>query len=301
VGVAFALALGISNHRSGRSEIAACVPRGCFDSKTASGLKEIVEPFIRGTRFEGKFNTTGEPRQAFLNVYVARLGLPGRLASISCNCAYVGDSIIVCDQKFLSTFESTVNFTINSFYGRDVKTIWEQQKNIIEQVNRRIAHVMESWILGHEVGHAILHGDTSLDHRRAYSERQELEADRYFIEKALSDADVQQRQTLSFGLSQFIFAVMGIAFNETSKVTHHEEGKAIIAPSVDGIHPPWLIRALNLGERMDDDVQSDFYKRLASNVLIKPGGIDIGSLCAFENLRELEAHLQEQRLGTPVK
>jgi hypothetical protein len=80
-------------------------------------------------------------------------------------------------------------------------------------------------------------------------------------------------------------------------------GKVDIAPSIDGIHPPWLIRALNLGERIDDHfhVQNGIYNSLASQVLVTSGGIDIGSLCAFENLRELEAHLQEQRFGAPAK
>jgi hypothetical protein len=303
LGVVLALALGFSGRASVRSDVAACISRGCFDTEAASGLREIIAPFILGTRVEGKLNTTAEPLEEFLNVYVAKSKPPGRLESLSCNCGYIGDSTIICDQKFLSTFESTVNFTMNSFYGKDAKQIWDQQKNVMAQVNKRIAHVMESWLLGHEVGHAILHSATSLDRPRAYTEKQELEADSYFLDRALEGADKQRRQDLSFALSQFIFAVLGIAFNSTNKGVDHGTSEAVIAPSADGIHPPWLIRALNLGERMDekDHTQNGIFKSLADHVSVKAGGIDIGSLCAFESLRELEAHLQERRLGNPGK
>ena len=78
----------------------------------------------------------------------------------------------------------------------------------------------------------------------------------------------------------------------------------MITPSVDDVHPPWLIRALKLGERMtsldpDSPKGDTFYKGLESNVEVERGGTDIGSFCTAVNLREIGAHRQQKRLHVP--
>jgi hypothetical protein len=290
----------IGGHDTVRSDIAACISRDCFDRESADQLKDTIEPFIRGSRYEGKLNIDSAPREDFLNFYVTKSSPMGRLASIRCNCAFVGFSSVVCDKSFLSSFSNTLNFTRSAIYGKDADEIWQQEKAVFEQVNKRIGDVMKSWLLGHEVAHAILHGQTNFGRRKAFTQKQELEADHYFIERSLVGADKQRIQNISSGLTQLIFAVVGIAMN-TLTAAQDNPGKAIIAPSTDGIHPPWLIRALELAKQIGELGQTDgkadeFYGGLSKLVVMKKGGVDVGTLCDSENLREIQAHLQEQRI-----
>jgi hypothetical protein len=305
LGFAFALVVAWVGHSSVKSEVAACVRLGCFDSESFPRWAETISPFIRGSEYEGRLNINKEPQSGSLNVYIAKTKLPGSLAPISCNCAYVGSSTVVCDKEFLLTFQNVVNFTRASVYGKDADTVWTQTRAIFERVNERVGHVLQSWILGHEIAHAILHAPSGIERHKPFTEQQELEADQYFMDRSLVGADKQQIQNLSFGLTQFIFAILGIAMNGPNTGVR-VEGKAVIAPSADGVHPRWLIRALKLGQRISDRGQAhgdrnDFYDRLADSVVVRQGGLQIGSICALESLRELEARLQEERLGSGDK
>jgi hypothetical protein len=71
-----------------------------------------------------------------------------------------------------------------------------------------------------------------------------------------------------------------------------------------GGHPPWLVRALRLGEEISElqsesDEPNAFYEGLTKLVVERKGGIDVGTLYASENLREIQACLQEKRLLSP--
>ena len=292
------LGVGWLQRSSLKSDVANCLTEHCFDTNVAVQYLPIITPFLAGTPFAGKLNTSGPPQEGFLNVYFAKAKLPGRLSSIKCNCAYIGFSTVICDDQFIASFRSAVNFSRASFYGKDASTIFEQERAVIEQVNQRTSQTLTSWILGHEIGHAVLHGSMSYERRQRVTEKQELEADNFFIERASREADRQGRQNLSWGITQFIFGIFGVA---SSPAAGRAGGRVvIIAPSTDGIHPPWLIRALKLGERMtqmdpDRPQQNNFYESLLSNVEVRSDGKDIGSFCRFENLREEGARLQQER------
>ena len=125
------------------------------------------------------------------------------------------------------------------------------------------------------------------------TDTQELEADRFFATKLFAGADKRSRQNLYAGVTQFIFTAVSLAFSA-------KESRAVLAPSVDGIHPPWLIRALRLGEHMNsidpDAGGSDFYQSIGSRVEVRRGGLELSSFCDFKNIREIAAKNQEQRL-----
>jgi hypothetical protein len=305
---AFVIVLGVGwlQRSSFQSDVANCFDQHCFDTDLAVQYRPTIAPFLAGTPFAGKLNTSGPPKEGFLNVYFAKGKLPGRLSSIKCNCAYVGSSTVICDDQFIASFRSAVNFSRDSFYGKDASAIFEHEKAVIEQVNQRISQTLTSWIIGHEIGHAVLHGSMSYERRQGVTEKQELEADNFFIERASQHADSQARQNLSWGITQFIFGIYVVASRELFLAARRAGRSVVIAPSSDNIHPPWLIRALKLGERMtkidpDPRQQNDFYESLLSNVEVEPHGKDIGSLCKFENLREQGAKLQQERspVSTP--
>lgn len=277
------------------NEVSACLAAGCFDTTVASNIAPAVSVFLAGTKYEGKINTSERPKEGYLNIYLAKSQLPGRLSTIKCNCAFIGNSTIICDQRFLSSFTDSVKMTRDSFYGPDSGKIFEEQKLVIDQVNERVAKVLALWLIGHEIGHAVLHYYISFERRTAMTEKQELEADKFFIDKMLASATKDERQNVSFAITQFIFSIITATFR-----TSPNGGAAVIAPSVDGIHPPWLIRALKLGEHMNrvistDATGNDFYEKLAHDVTVARDGTDIGTFCSALNLREVGAKLQKKR------
>jgi hypothetical protein len=296
VTVPLIILVGFLFHQSLKSEVTACFVRGCFDTSIAQQFVPTIIPFIAGTKFEGKLNMGEPPKDGSLNVYFATGQLPGRLSAIKCNCAYIGFGTVICDHQFLSSFEASVNFTRGSFYGPDAGRIWEEENGVFAQASERIAKVLVMWLIGHEIGHAVLHDDINFERRRAMTESQELQADGFFIEKAFAHADKRQRQDIYWGINQFIFSIYTMTFHAKPG-----NGFAVVTPSVDDVHPPWVIRALKLGERMtsldpDSPRGNDFYESLSRHIEVRPGGTDIGSFCAAANLREIGARRQEERL-----
>ena len=290
---------GAMFHRSLREEVAACAARGCFDTRIGAQFKSAIGPFLGGTKFEDRLNITDPPKEGFLNFYFAATQLPGRLSVIKCNCAFIGMETIICDSEFIRSFQRSINYTRGSFYGPDTGKIWEEEKSIFDQASARIGKVLLMWLIGHEIGHAVLHDTLNFERRRAMTEEEELQADKFFIERAFLHADKQQRQDIEGAINQLIFSIFSIAFRPKPG-----GGTAVIAPSVDNVHPPWAIRALKLGEhmtRLDSDAPKDnqFYSSLAGHFDIEPGGTDIGSFCTATNLRETAARLQQERLKNP--
>ncbi|MDX8527433.1 hypothetical protein RFM68_23310 [Mesorhizobium sp. MSK_1335] len=271
--------------------VASCLSAGCFDLQAGERLLPEIRPFVVGTRFQGKINVDYAPLAGMLNFYVATRKLPGQLGTISCNCAYVGADIVICDKAFLETFSSSVNFTQDSFYGEGSREIWTNQADLFERVNQITSSILRTWIIGHEIGHAVLHAPTSSERRIAMTKAKENAADSFFLEKASVGHDEKAVRNLHWGLNQLIMQIIVITF---------KDGKAHVAPSSDDIHEPWILRAIALGQELTDrgpEPENDYYKSLSRDISVEPGGGSIGSLCQFQNLRERATQIQKKRLG----
>lgn len=292
------LALGTLRRGSLVEEIRDCHRSGCFDAEAAGPFEPVIAPLLRGTPYEGRLNLREPPSVDHLNVYFANADLPGRLRTIACNCAFVGAATIICDQRFLRSFSRAVDYTPDSFYGRGADEAWHENGRIFRQANAQVSGVLLSWILAHEIGHAVLHAGLNLGRRRAVTEEHELQADTFFAEQVFRDADQRTRQQVYAAVSNFVFALIGVAFRPAAEAGGR--GTAVIAPSADQVHQPWLVRALRLGQELTErergpERDNDFYKSLAGHVVVAPGGLEIGSFCDYENLRDEAARRQQAR------
>ncbi len=280
------------NRETIRDVVADCYQAGCFDLEKGRELAELAKVFVNDTRFEGRVNVDGAPRLDALNIYVANQALPRRLQQLECNCAYVGANTVICDQKFLSSFSNSLAFTRGSVFGSNADEIWSSTQGVLEKTNEITATVLTSWILGHEIGHAVLHSDYLEGRRRAITRTEEQEADAFFLGRASGSAEgYPPTRDLEWAISQMIFQII---------VLTYEDGKARIQPSRDGVHDPWLLRALSLGQSLvdvSDDPESDYYSSLAEAVVIDLEGGSAGSFCSLANIREGAATEQLRRLN----
>jgi len=270
--------------------VGSCVDKGCFDLQVGEKFQPVIQTFVDATRFEGKINTQSKPQLGYLNFYVASSKLPGRLSGIKCNCAYIGSDTIICDEAFLRSFSSSVNFTRDSIYGKDADKIWEDVRRTLSKVNDDTSTNLAAWIIGHEIGHAVLHETSSSLRRIAMTREMENAADSYYLDRALAAKDPKAADKVSWALNQFIFQAVSLTY---------ANGKARIAASVDDVHDPWLLRAMALGQRIVDKSRNpadDFYKSLGQSISVEPTGSGVGSFCEFQNIREKAAKKQEQRL-----
>ena len=228
------------NDRPVQQLVTSCFEEHCFDLESATELQPTLARFVAGTRFQEKINITVAPRAGHLNFYVAKGILPGKLAGLKCNCAYVGFDIVICDQAFLETFASSVNFTRDSIYGESASEIWDEEGNLFAKINQTTSATLLSWIIGHEIGHAVLHEPATAGRRIIMTREKENAADSFFLEKAEISSNANASQNISWALNQVIFQTISITYRD---------GKARIAPSSDGIHDPWIVRAIALGQK----------------------------------------------------
>jgi hypothetical protein len=249
---------------------------GKIDFALSERLQQVARPFVAHTRFEGKINTTRPPVSGALNIVVADVGAIG-LAQLKCNCAYVGADTIVCDKIFLTTFSKAIHFNNSS----------PELSATLAQVDEVFERWLASWIIGHEIGHALLHDSRKsfLGTRRSAEDKQrmEREADVYFASR-IPESDSRRA---TFALTNFALLMFSTSYR-ISGSSH--SGLALVQPGADSIHPPWLIRTLLVAKTMSESTEgvsaSDrFYGSLLQKVRIAPNGIDLGTFCDTGSLR----------------
>jgi hypothetical protein len=117
---------------------------------------------------------------------------------------------------------------------------------------------------------------------RHVTSQQEDEADAFFA----SHVPVSERKRATFVLTDFAFQAISLTYVPAPS----DAGRAVIKPSVDSIHAPWLLRALKVARTVSELDQGsgsgeDFYGMLAQKVRVDKAGRDVGSFCSAENLR----------------
>ena len=130
------------------------------------------------------------------------------------------------------------------------------------------------------------------------TEEHEFQAAVFFAEQVFRDTDQRISQQDYAAVSNFVFALIGVAFCPAGQTDGR--GVAVIAPSADQVHQPWLVRALRLGQELTEresgpERNKDFYKSLPAHMVVAPGGLEIGSFCDYENLRNAAASRQQTR------
>lgn len=249
-------------------------------------LQSLARSFVIGTKYEARLNVSKPPMHGYLNLYSVepkRLGLP----QLACNCAYIGDEIVACDRAFLDTFASAINFG----------DMDERLVNTFGQVDKTFETWLGAWIVGHEIGHAVMHakviGLRPATANRKSAARLEREADRFFAERV----PPEQLQRASFAMTTFAFQTLSATYVQR---LGGNSGVSIVRGTRQEVHQPWLVRALDVAQVISErksgaGSSEDFFGGLRQNVRVEPDGVDIGTFCDRGSLRARADAAMERR------
>jgi len=149
----------------------------------------------KGTRFDGKIQINRPPQRDTVNIYVLRRDPKGITQTFHGNCTYIGwMNAIVCDAAFLRRMLAEID-AYTEFY--DLSWFIDAQGPIDanrttpemqDEIRRQLKACFLLWIIGHEIGHAVLHYDYVTGrskpihlHDAGFLQR-EQEADRFVAE-----------------------------------------------------------------------------------------------------------------------
>jgi tetratricopeptide (TPR) repeat protein len=196
---------------------------GQFDHEYDQLLWNVAEPFIGDTRYDGRLTINGDYQPDSLNVYVLAHDPRHYFGDITCNCAAVGASTVICDHELLAFFHNLLTdsdpdrgkkafedalvqqpskdqvFEINgkTYTLKDVPSLLDEVgaetvNDIYDLVTSRFAFALVEWLLGHEIGHVVLGhnlaaADSTSNSDQTLSDHQEIGADNFMIRRVASD------------------------------------------------------------------------------------------------------------------
>jgi len=246
------------------------IQTGAIDLNYRETLVEMATKFTKRSRFEGRVNTTRPPEQGNLNIYMLGQDPQNRFPDIKCNCAFIGENIILCDKMFFETFARSVDYTP------------DPKIPVLNEVNKLFNRWLGAWLLGHEIGHAVLHGGSRTIFQQAFERThdwqiKEMEADEFVI----AHIDPEEIQKFNFSLMNLVFQVYTRAY-ASQKPTNSSPVK--IKVPADRIHGPWVQRALTIAALLEQHSpagksDSDYLPMLSSEFAYSDDGYDVGPLC----------------------
>jgi len=140
------------------------IQTGSIDLSYRDTIIEMANRFAKNSRFEGRVNTTHAPIPGDLNIYMLEKDPLNAFTDIKCNCAFIGEDIILCDKAFFETFARSLDYSLN------------QDLAVLNKVNELFYKWLGSWLLGHEIGHAVLHGGSRGKFGRAFERSPDWQA-----------------------------------------------------------------------------------------------------------------------------
>ena len=169
-------------------------------------IRYIVDGLVSGTKFEEKININGVPVKDHINIYFLTKDERGLSRQFSDNCTFVGYyRAVLCDIHLIETLFDRID-SIEEIYDiaiirldehtgevvrierPDISSDTDQRKVFLSLMKASVL----TWVLGHEIGHAILHYELVKDEERqfhfdmAYSKEEE-EADLFLSEQAAKE------------------------------------------------------------------------------------------------------------------
>lgn len=270
-----------------------------FTSQGISRFEPLIQQFIQGTRFEGRYMLNSPLRASILNIYFLKNDFEGVFAEVRNNCAYLKHdeyNVILCDINFLSDWRNT--FPRGYFKGESDWHIIDKEKgkkkekwkkhiseDVFEEVLERaeesqhfmLDNFFIQWLLGHEIGHAVLNHspghllympDESLKGNRL-SKAREIEADLFALNHIFDD-DLTRTifwMSISRLVAAWVYAETG---KSGSEIANSDTVIKII--DISHTHPPLLLRVLNMVEVLLEKYpyidNTGYFKRLRSRVSV---------------------------------
>ncbi|WP_026734109.1 ImmA/IrrE family metallo-endopeptidase [Fischerella sp. PCC 9605] len=257
-------------------------------------LNVIAQELVKGSDFEGKVQINKPPQPGFINIYLLNKD-PNKLSRSFSNCSYIGYmNTIICNANFLK-HEINLIRKIDKLYDVilfDLKTnkpIDISDKNIINKLHTRIAGSFLTWILGHEIGHAILHKEYVIESKKGtnlkesgYRDR-ENQADNY-VATALQKGSQQRGKPSS--VSAVFWISMGEYFqhkyrqeveasfkNQISELAWNSEQLPLMIVTnveVKSKEIPYLLRVINILETLTKNTphldETQYYQKTKENI-----------------------------------
>ena len=306
-------------------------------------VSHVAMNFVLGTPFEGRININSEPAMDHINIYFLRNDNERLAHRFNQNCTFIGYfRTVVCDIELFSRLFADIDRTRETYnlvfmgmgdafdpqeleelirraLANDGRIeIWEDEK-LKERVGGLLKANILMWILGHEIGHAVLHYEAVVKegmhlHFDLRYDLRESEADRFVAEQIVR---VPGRAAQFYSLLiEFIhqefrreylkdrslrLIVQMLLHNKAAQETRDAlkqwdlplHNKVRVAPSEGRF--PLLIRALRIADSLLEVAPSidasGHHRVIASNVsVVRAGPIEFiqSKLSAFVQSRLME-------------
>jgi hypothetical protein len=247
----------------------------------------ITQDFVQGTQFENKVVINAPPQSDAINIYVLDEDPKGYFRDLECNCAYLGqENVIVCDAELLEYFRGLIEIP-----GGEEAAL----------INPRFNSFLLQWIIGHEIGHLVLGHGKGKHHFQPPSSlpllprrqqpvagitpQYEQEADTFVIEH-LNPNRPDDQFWVWLGLSNVIGAMYNQTLNAWMDKSPLPEIELAYGPDM---HPPWLIRLLDMAELLIDTYpsvvdESGYFEAVRKSIRLVSDGLPSPSLCEADVL-----------------
>ncbi|MFA1674860.1 ImmA/IrrE family metallo-endopeptidase [Rhizobium mongolense] len=262
-----------------------------FDVTLDEYIKFLLKNFLIKTDFEEKFQVNVFPSESSINVYFLTCDTTSILPP-QAKCAYVGYfNSIVCNVKSVEEMFAAVDqydrlYDVIGMNTSSNTMMRENSETLLGYAKSEIKKNQITWILGHELGHAILHrdlvGKAGIQLHFSYSyNKQEREADEFFAEKLSRSPALLAATGAGNSIGEFIEHEYRAILAQDESI----DKKLILTRFVPTIIPikiklglgavPLIVRALNIQRAVQTagmwEDTSGYYKIVEDNVtLIEP-------------------------------
>lgn len=245
------------------------------------GLPELIHragsAFTQGTAFENKISFNTPPSPDHINIFFLKADPKGLTHNFSGNCEYIGmENVIICDMQFIENqfrnidaIKKTYDLSIIDPQTRKSVLLSEDQ---LKDIHLTMQATFLMWVLGHEIGHAVLHKDLLLSGRAlhfdlSYSPAEQA-ADTFVAERIVNDSNLANLFNLLIG--EFIeqefrreARQLGLKFSEEQVERVDFASTTKISMSYSRFKIPILLRALRIKTKLAAD---KYYVNIQNNV-----------------------------------
>jgi hypothetical protein len=228
-------------------------------------IEQVGLLFASGSRFDGKVQVNLPPRSDFINIYLIDEDRARLVQNFNSNCVYIGYlNAIVCDVRFFKKYFSFID-GISKIYDIVLTDITTRAQvpiegQLLEKVRLYMKQSFIVWVLGHEIGHAILHKDVVLARRRQLHfdldyDEYEVAADTFAAEKLAPNTALASNFSIASG--EFIHQEYRRLYRESFYDGSDMDSRDFImnnslVVNYDRYRVPVLLRAIRVVNRLGE-------------------------------------------------